>query len=159
MSYTITSVPFQVLEVNSTTVRSRQTVLSILREATLSHQVVTHSQGVIARETAICREGASEAKKEPSGGLYSFFKPKKVEEKPKKVKEPHPKEEGEKRSGRDGVNREPQTKRRRKSSAITISSSDELPVPSVALARATVILLEEVCWCYQCHVDSSDQQL
>ena len=60
---------YKVLEINSTHCRSRQNVMSILREATQSHHVGVQAPPPVAK--------ATQAKKvEEKKGLLAFFKPK-----------------------------------------------------------------------------------
>ena len=66
---------YKVLEINSTLLRNRQNVLSILREATQSHHVsVQQAPPTVAKATSVAR---------PKKGLMAFFKPK-----PKPVSNP-----------------------------------------------------------------------
>lgn len=123
-------------EVNSSSVRSRGSLLSTLKEATLSHQVSMQPKAVqqpgsitsylkqpLTRPPAgsqLARKRRMERKKPQGGGLLSFFKPQSDREGKPAVG----KEEG-------GV---PPT---------TILSTDERST-LVSLETSTVVLLEEV---------------
>ena len=59
---------FKVFEVNTTHIRSRASLLAMLREATQSHQVVIQNAPDVVQKPKT-------AAPPPSNGLYSFFKP------------------------------------------------------------------------------------
>ena len=154
-------------EVNSTSVRSRPNVLAILREATLSHQVATthphHNGGTksgpitsffskpISSSSLPASRTSSEKKTtsaKPSG-ICAFFKPKQSQK-----GGPGSKDRDEE-SGKESVQLKVKRKKRHSGTPTIIigsSSEGELVAPtehaqsgaSVALATATVILLEEV---------------
>ena len=155
-------------EVNSTSVRSRPNILAILREATLSHQVATthpHHNGGTKSEpitsffskpissSSLPPPRISSEKKTTSAkpsGICAFFKPKQSQ---KGGPESKDRDEG---SSKESVQLKVKRKKRRSGTDPTIiigsSSEGELVAPtehaqsgaSVALATATVILLEEV---------------
>lgn len=67
---------YKVLEINSTDNRSRQSLSSVLREATQSHHVrVKQAQPPVAMTTKVSATPSTD-KKEKKGGLMAFFKPK-----------------------------------------------------------------------------------
>ena len=154
-------------EVNSTSVRSRPNILAILREATLSHQVATthpHHNGGTKSEpitsffskpvfSSSLPPRISSEKKTTSAkpsGICAFFKPKQSQ---KGGPESKDRDEG---SSKESVQLKVKRKKGRSGTDPTIiigsSSEGELVAPtehaqsgaSVALATATVILLEEV---------------
>ena len=155
-------------EVNSTSVRSRPNILAILREATLSHQVTTthpHNNGgtksgniasFFSKPTSSSSVPASRIiseKKTTSAkpsGICAFFKPKQSQKGGPKSKD----RDGENDEGSVQLKTTRKKRRSRIDSTIIIGSSSEgeLVAPtehaqsgaSVALATATVILLEEV---------------
>ena len=154
----LVSLSLQVLEVNSTNVRSGHNVLATLREATLSHRVTTNvkpggdSVGTTSERHKTGNEKKTTALKSlPTGGICTFFKP---------VKGGIPSELNERVGVNEGGTVQPKAKRRRKSKASSavvtgISSEGEFGScmdstghaqsgASVTLATATVILLEEV---------------
>ena len=129
---------------NSTSVRSRQSLLSTLKEATLSHQVSTRTRvpgsvGPSQPQTQAPRLAAGQGSRE--GGLLSFFK---VQASGKKRKGGSEEGEG---GGRGGKAERRRRKRRRRSANGSEEDSAHHGAQGgslVSLATATVILLEEV---------------
>lgn len=151
------------LEVNSTSVRSKQNVLATLREATLSHRVTTNpwklgSDGVGAtseRHKCGNEKKTAAAKAPPTGGICAFFKPMKGGD-PSGLTELN-KKVGVNKGGNDVQSKAKRKRKSKASSTIVIGSSSEGELgstvastehaqsgASVTLATATVILLEEV---------------
>lgn len=137
---------------NSTSVRNRQSLLSTLKEATLSHQVSTQARvpGSIGscssqQQTQAPRPATGQGSRE--GGLLSFFK---VQASEKKRKGGGEEGEGGRRDGKTGKRKR---KRRRRSTDGSEEDSAHHAAQGggfVSLATATVILLEEVgvAWTY-----------
>ena len=67
---------FKILEVNSTHLRSKQIVMSLLREATQSHHVELHNTTNASTSSAPSVPNRPIAPTKPSKGLMAFFKPK-----------------------------------------------------------------------------------
>ena len=67
---------FKILEVNSTHLRSKQIVMSLLREATQSHHVELHNTTNTSTSSAPIVPSRPIAPTKPSKGLMAFFKPK-----------------------------------------------------------------------------------
>ena len=133
----------QVFIIDSTTLRSRQNILSVLREATLSHQVTKQlsTEQRSAQPVAIAKE--TKPSRTAANNLLSFFKPQKATI---SSVSPAGRTKGKCRHKDGGYGR---------GSQVTCSSKDKppsvpdtkLPPPQsseVALVVATVIILEEV---------------
>ena len=155
-------------EVNSTSVRSRPNILAILREATLSHQVTTthpHNSGstksgdiasFFSKPTSSSSvpvpriTGEKKTTSAKPSGICAFFKPKQSQKGGPESKD----RDGENDEGSVQLKAKRKKRQSRIDSTIIIGSSSEgeLVAPtehaqsgaSVALATATVILLEEV---------------
>ena len=130
MSATVSVCSVQVFEVNSSSVRSRGSLLATLKEATLSHQVstqpttapcrqpLTESARMTAGNRMSSEGGVKKAGERAQGGLLSFFKPQGRREGEEAVRGVAPERGG------------------------TLSTSDNSRL--VSLETNTVILLEEV---------------
>ncbi|KAL5474034.1 hypothetical protein EMCRGX_G028606 [Ephydatia muelleri] len=140
---------FKVFIVDSTTLRSRQNIVSVLREATLSHQVTkqlsTATEQHSAQPTAIVT--ATKPSRTVANNLLSFFKPQEATTISTASCDSRTKRGKQHKDGRH-----------RRGDKDKCSSEDKPPVPSsvqdtnlpppqsseVALVVATVIILEEV---------------